>query len=59
MAIEALDLLRDDTKRNTYAKNGLQNAKYFDWNTTACEISVVLRETLTKQGKSTGEQYVS
>ncbi|MFY3741751.1 MAG: glycosyltransferase involved in cell wall biosynthesis [Candidatus Nitrosomirales archaeon] len=48
MAIEAIDLLRDHIKRKTYSKNGLQNAKQYDWNNTSDRLGEVLRQTLAK-----------
>jgi glycosyltransferase involved in cell wall biosynthesis len=59
MAIEALDLLRDHIKRKTFSKNGLQNARYFDWDVTTTRIAGVLQDCLSKYSKTAGEPLVT
>jgi glycosyltransferase involved in cell wall biosynthesis len=58
MAIEAVDLLKDHIKRKTYSKNGLQNARQFNWDKTCAEIIEVLRHLLSKHPKTAGEPFV-
>ena len=55
MAIEASDLLKDNVKRETYSKNALEDAKYFDWDRTSAECLEVLKSTLARYKDSVGE----
>jgi glycosyltransferase involved in cell wall biosynthesis len=59
MAIEAVELLKNHIKRKTYSKNGLQNARYFNWDHTSTAITRVLHDSLSKYQKTVGEQYVA
>ncbi len=59
MAIEAIDLLRDHIKRKTYAKNGLRNARHFEWDKTSSEIAKILQDSLSNHSKTAGEPYVA
>lgn len=56
MAIEAVELLKNHIKRKTYSKNGLQNARYFDWDRTSGKISTILRDTLNQTRRIENEQ---
>src|ERR671937_779035 len=42
MGIEAVELLNDHIKRKTLSKNGLENAKLFDWDKTSAQIAEIL-----------------
>jgi glycosyltransferase involved in cell wall biosynthesis len=58
MGIEALDLLNDHIKRKTYSKNGMQNAKLFDWNKTSIQIAKILQSCLAEHSRTVGELKV-
>jgi glycosyltransferase involved in cell wall biosynthesis len=59
LAIEAVELLRNHIKRKTYSKNGLQHAKYFQWDKTVIEFLWVLRDVMTVWRKIEGEQHIA
>jgi glycosyltransferase involved in cell wall biosynthesis len=56
MAIEAVGLLKDHIKRKTYSKNALENAKAFDWQTTAMRIQSILSQCRLEYSKASTEQ---
>ena len=55
MAIETIDLLQDHFKCESYSKNGLLNARHFNWDTTSSSIARVLMDSLSKHPKAAGE----
>jgi len=55
MAIETIDLLQDHFKCTSYSKNGLLNARHFNWDTTSSSIARVLMDSLSKHPKAAGE----
>src|SRR5213594_682647 len=55
MAIETTDLLQDHFKCKSYSKNGLLNARHFNWDTTSSSIARVLMDSLSKHPKAVGE----
>jgi len=57
MAIEAVELLRNHVKRKTYTRNGLQNARSFDWDKTAALVSEILKESILTH-RRVSEPYV-
>jgi glycosyltransferase involved in cell wall biosynthesis len=59
MAIEAVELLKNDLKRNTYSKNALQNSSYFDWDKTTDQIMAVLDKTINQDRRLAGEQHIA
>jgi glycosyltransferase involved in cell wall biosynthesis len=59
MALEAIDLLNDHIKRKTLAKNGMENAKQFNWDTTATRILEVLKRYRSEYTRSKDEQFVA
>ena len=55
MAIETIDLLQDHFKCESYSKNGLLNARHFNWDITGSSIARVLMDSLSKHPKAAGE----
>ena len=55
MAIETIDLLQDHFKCKSYSKNGLLNARHFNWDATSSSIARVLMDSLSKHPKAAGE----
>jgi glycosyltransferase involved in cell wall biosynthesis len=59
MGIEAVELLKNHLKRKAYSKNGLQNARYFNWDKTSGAILNVLNETMNGTRRVADEQHVA
>lgn len=61
MALAALDLLRNEEKRNLYSKNAIRWAKKFSWDRTAWEFSQVIdhyTHSPEKRAKKTAKHAV-
>jgi glycosyltransferase involved in cell wall biosynthesis len=56
MALETIDLLQDHIKRKTLAKNGMQQAKQFRWDTTAANFAEILVQTQSGYRQASQEQ---
>jgi glycosyltransferase involved in cell wall biosynthesis len=59
MAIETINLLKDHIRRKTYAKNGMENAKQFKWETTASHIAEILGQCRVTYSGASKEQFAT
>jgi glycosyltransferase involved in cell wall biosynthesis len=59
MGIEAVQLMNDHILRKTYARNGLQAAKQFNWDNTSTSILKLLQHSHSTYQKIEREQHVT
>jgi glycosyltransferase involved in cell wall biosynthesis len=59
MALETIELINDHIKRKTFAKNGMENAKQFKWETTTTSLLQILNRSRMGYPRHLGESYLA